>query len=288
MKTTNSMRLLLALCSAGALAQAGTISRGLPAAQNGGTYYVNDSAPTRDNYAYSAAAYSGGGAISPVLGDDFVVDFTGTVNSLTLYEVSNNTPPTTQFSGLTLYYGVANSSYSTITLNQSSSNYTYQAVSYANNGGNPGYANYENVTHGFDTIYAITFSNLNLNVDPSVNNTVVFGLDTPGAGVNLSSSNTPLTLQSLGNPPAYDAYAPNSNYPFSGDGFLIFNNIGGGQIQIDNSGNTGFCGTGCESAPVATSLNFSADFTATPEPSTFAFLGIGALGIALGARRRKA
>ena len=161
-------RVLVALTLASSLSADVIFERALPTAN------LNDAAgANRSNIAWAP------GDSTYILGDDFTLASDSVVNSLSVWEVSNNGIPTTEFGSLSLYAG-ADPHLSLI-----SSIYSSSLVS--------GYQ-YQGSSGAFYDVYKITFSGLNWSVPGGV--LYDFGIGaTPGtqSSLYLHGSNAALS-----------------------------------------------------------------------------------------------
>src|ERR1035441_8274660 len=161
-------RVLVALTLASSLSAGIIFERALPTAN------LNDAAgANRSNIAWAP------GDSTYILGDDFTLASDSVVNSLSVWEISNNGIPTTEFGSLSLYAG-ADPHLSLI-----SSIYSSSLVS--------GYQ-YQGSSGAFYDVYKITFSGLNWSVPGGV--LYDFGIGaTPGtqSSLYLHGSNAALS-----------------------------------------------------------------------------------------------
>ena len=129
-------RVLIVLALASSLSAGVIFERALPTAN-----LNNAAGADRSNISWAP------GDNTYILGDDFTLGSDSVINSLSVWEVSNNGSPTTEFGSLSLYVG-ADPNLSFI-----SSSYTPSLVS--------GYQ-YQGSSGTFYDVYKITFSGLNL------------------------------------------------------------------------------------------------------------------------------
>ena len=129
-------RVLVVLALASSLSAGVIFERALPTAN-----LNNAAGADRSNISWAP------GDNTYILGDDFTLGSDSVINSLSVWEVSNNGSPTTEFGSLSLYVG-ADPNISLI-----SSSYTSSLVS--------GYQ-YQGSSGTFYDVYQITFSGLNL------------------------------------------------------------------------------------------------------------------------------
>ena len=194
-----------------------------------------------------------------ILGDDFSLGGSGMyfVNTITLYVVLG-TPGDSfaqEISGLTLYGGTDAS------LSALSSTFASQQVKYA------GTLNYQSQANAnnFLNVYSVTFSNLNWLVSGGTFYDFALSATTIG-------SNT-LALSASTNPPNSSSGGI-QNGP---DGtYLLFTKTGAAPYVLTASCN---CNPGED-------INVVISGNATPEPSTFALMGMSGLAV-VGLRRRK-
>lgn len=243
------------------------------------TSYINGSGANRANFAYSP-----GGAVGDILGDDFIAPFTGTVDAVTLYLISNGAQgasgnsPSSEFSQLKLYYGGFDPSTFGTTLNQfgtSGSTTSYSSVLthyYANVG-------YESIfTPGsFFDVYAVTFTTPGFNITSG--NDYAFALGGTAIGGNvltLAASIPSLTQASNG-------------FPFNGDGFFVgFQNGAPPTYFTDINSSLSTPGNPIRDADInAFIVGTPGGASATPEPSTITMAAAGLAALALGAMRRR-
>jgi hypothetical protein len=225
-----------------------------------------------------------------VIGDYFSLapSSTGydTINSVTVYEVANGTTasntPNQEFSNITLYGGIdPTGNGGSFSVSPLSSTYTYTGYQYAADYTNTGAANYCSLSNPaacgtagqatYYNIYALTFSGLNWTVQTGVN--YDFAVSGTPIGNNVFSLHATNALLSGAieddtdnSAIVYTPYQPNptnlvATYA-AGPGYVT-NYANGADVNILINGTT-----------------------STPEPGTFALVGVGLLTGAL-LRRRK-
>src|ERR1035441_5593855 len=133
-------RVLVALTLASSLSAGGIFEPALPTAN-----LNNAAGADRSNIAWAP------GDSSYILGDDFTLASDSVINSFSVWEVSNNGSPSTEFGSLSLYVGADDGGVGALSL--ISSSYTSSLVS--------GYQ-YQGSSGTFYDVYEITFSGLDL------------------------------------------------------------------------------------------------------------------------------
>jgi hypothetical protein len=260
-----------------ALAGPFAFDRGLPTSTN-----VNASPPNRSNEAWLTGTFNGNNY--SLAGDDFSFASSGTIGSITVFEVANNNVgdgfsslPTSEFSSITLYEGTAAAA-GTTGISAVSSAYTFSQVFYQ-----PGSVSFIDQTPNTFAIYALTFSSLNLAVTSGT--LYDFALDAtanPGACDN-SPFGPPCVLALHGT----NAALAVDTQQGSDNQYINFN------LAAGLATSTGFCDITCQegNAGVAsiapTDINVQVTFAATPEPATWGTLAASLGGLILFARKRR-
>ena len=231
-------RVLVALTLASSLSAGVIFERALPTAN-----LNNAAGADRSNIAWAP------GDSSYILGDDFTLASDSVINSFSVWEVSNNGSPTTEFGSLSLYAG-ADPNLSFI-----SSSYTPSLVS--------GYQ-YQGSSGNFYDVYKITFSGLNLSAAGGV--LYDFGIGaTPGTESSLFLHGSNAALSGSTQDGADGFYLGYTGPPYS----LFY--------VIDSNGN------GWDKS---SDINVEIDGSAVPEPATFGLLAMSAGALLLLRRRR--
>lgn len=272
------VRLLVLGVALAGFSKAGLIlDRGLPNSTN-----VNNVAgANRSNVSwisgFSAGAYY-------LVGDSFSFGNSGTVDSITVFEVANNTVgsmvssfPTDEFSSITLYYGNAANPLSLFSSTYTSAPVAYQA----------GLQNYQGFSGNFYPIYSLTFSGLNLAV--TAGTTYDFAVDAaPKAGACATApSGDPCTLA------LHASNAALSGTPQQGsDNQFIFFTLAGSVATFNgfcDSGSTNTLATNYCGAPwdKSSDINVQIQGTLTPEPATWGTLAASLAGLIVLARKRR-
>ena len=236
-------RVLVALALASSLSAGVIFERALPTAN-----LNNAAGADRSNIAWAP------GDNTYILGDDFTLGSDSVINSLSVWEVSNNGSPTTEFGSLSLYAGADDGGVGALSL--ISSSYLYSLVS--------GYP-YQGSSGAFYDVYKITFSGLNLTV-------------AGGALYDFGIGATPGTQSSLF---LHGSNAARSGSTQDGSDGLFLGFTGPPYTLayvIDSNGN------GWDKS---SDINVEIDGSAVPEPATFGLLAISA-GALLFLRRRRA
>ena len=236
-------RVLVVLALASSLSAGVIFERALPTAN-----LNNAAGANRSNISWAP------GDNTYILGDDFTLGSDSVINSLSVWEVSNNGSPTTEFGSLSLYAGADDGGVGALSL--ISSSYTPSLVS--------GYQ-YQGSSGTFYDVYKITFSGLNLSATGGV--LYDFGIGaTPGteSSLFLHASNAPLSGSTQDGADGF--YLGYTGPPYT----LAY--------VIDSNGN-GF--------DKSSDINVEIDGSAVPEPATFGLLALSA-GALLFLRRRRA
>jgi hypothetical protein len=231
-------RALVVLALASSLSAGVIFERALPTAN-----LNNAAGANRSNISWAP------GDSSYILGDDFTLAWDSVIHSFSVWEVSNNGSPTTEFGSISLYAG-ADPNLSLI-----SSSYTSSLVS--------GYQ-YQGYSGTFYDVYKITFSGLNLSATGGVLYDFGIGI-TPGTESSLYLHGSNAALSGSRQDGADGLFLGFTGPPYS----LAY--------VIDSNGN------GWDKS---SDINVQIDGVA-PEPATFGLLAISA-GALLFLRRRRA
>lgn len=253
----------------------------LPSGSLVSSSYINGTGGNRANYGYIAV----GGSFGDMLGDDFIAPFSGTVDTITLYYISNGTAgtgtntPQNEFSNLRLYYGGFDPTIGA-TLNQGGvfgfqDSYTSTKIAYDN--GQP----YESaITPGnYYDIYSLTYNTPGFTI--TAGNDYGFALYGTPIGLNtlaLSASNKALTLAS-------------GIASFGGDDIFSGFELNGGGANFaptffTDINNAGFPAVVTKDVDINVLIT-SGGAGATPEPSTMTMAAAGLAVLAFGASRRR-
>jgi hypothetical protein len=235
-------RVLVALTLASSLSAGVIFERALPTAN------LNDTAgANRSNVSWAP------GDSSYILGDDFTLASDSVINSLSVWEVSNNGAPTTEFGSISLYAG-ADPNLSLI-----SSIYSSSLVS--------GYQ-YQGSSGAFYDVYKITFSGLNWSVPGGV--LYDFGIGaTAGTESSLFLHGSNAALSGSTQNGADGVFLGFDGPPYS---YTFAIDSAAGEVPLWDK---------------SSDINVEIDGSAVPEPATFGLLAIGA-GAFLVLRRRRA
>jgi len=248
------------------------LDRGLPDSTN-----VNDGAGNNRSNVSWISGFTAGDYF--LVGDDFKFSNDGTVDSITVYEVANSlgvgSDPGSEFNSVTLYYG------GVATLDQSTSAYTSQPITYQLGG-----ENYQGSSGNFYDIYALTFSGLNFAV--TANTLYGFAVDAV-PGPNDAIPGVPNTLA------LHASNAALSGTPQQGADNL-FRYYSAANQGAASFAFAGFCDTdssdvgpnACGGWDKSSDINVTIQGTLVPEPASLGLmaLGIGAL-LALAQLRRR-
>src|ERR1022692_535734 len=221
-------RVLIVLALASSLSAGVIFERALPTAN-----LNNAAGADRSNISWAP------GDNTYILGDDFTLGSDSVINSLSVWEVSNNGSPTTEFGSLSLYVG-ADPNISLI-----SSSYTSSLVS--------GYQ-YQGSSGTFYDVYKITFSGLNLSASGGV--LYDFGIGaTPGTESSLFLHGSNAALSGPTQDGADGFYLGYTGPPYTLT-YVIDSSVTGWDKGSD--------------------INVEIDGSAVPEPATFGLLAISA------------
>ena len=235
-------RVLVALTLASSLSAGVIFERALPTAN-----LNNAAGADRSNIAWAP------GDSSYILGDDFTLASDSVINSFSVWEVSNNGSPSTEFGSLSLYVGADDGGVGALSL--ISSSYTSSLVS--------GYQ-YQGSSGTFYDVYEITFSGLDLSAAGGV--LYDFGIGaTPGTESSLFLHGSNAALSGSTQDGADGFYLGYTGPPYS----LFY--------VIDSNGN------GWDKS---SDINVEIDGSAVPEPATFGLLAMSAGALLLLRRRR--
>lgn len=235
-------RVLAALTLASSLSAGVIFERALPTAN------LNDGAGVnRSNISWAP------GDNSYILGDDFTLGSNSVIDTLSVWEVSSNANPRTEFGSISLYVG-ADDATTGSPLSFLSSSYSSSLVS--------GYQ-YQGGSGRYYDVYKISFSGLNLSVAGGV--LYDFGIGGTTSNLYLHASNAGLSGSTQdGADGFYLGYTGGSPY---------------GLTYVIDSSETGW--------DKSSDINVEIQGTEIPEPATFGMLAISA-GALLFLRRRRA
>jgi hypothetical protein len=255
-------------------------NRGLPNSAN-----VNGN--PRSNIGWLSGTGTAPQAGDNIVGDDFSLNGSGSIDSITVYEIANNNinntgggasdHPGNEYSNITLYLGASGSP-----LNVASSVYTVSNASYQ-----PGNIPYRSPSDGnFYEIWAITFSGLGF----AVTTGTVYDFAVDATGVPGACATAP------GGEPCIIALHASNNLSGTtqqgADGQYLNFTLGGGQATF-----AGGCNAACQNTQIppgttlpATDINVVITGTIvspTPEPATLGTLGVSLVGLIALARKRR-
>lgn len=198
-----------------------------------------------------------------ILGDDFTLTSNSVIDTLSVWEVSSNVKPQTEFGSISLYAGPDNGVVDATTgspLSLLSSTYSSSLVS--------GYQ-YQGYSGAYYDVYKISFSGLNLSVAGGV--LWDFGIGGTTSSLYLHASNAGLSGSTQdGADGLYLGYTGGSPYRLT--------------YVIDSGAIDPLTGT----APWDKSSDINVEITGVPEPATFGMLTISAGALLFLWRRRRA
>jgi len=248
--------------------------RGLPNSTN-----VNGAPATRSNEAWLTGFTSSGNY--QLVGDNFTPTINGTISSITVFEVANNTnvalaTPTQEFASVTLYEGTAAAA-TTTGISAVSSSYSFARVFYQ-----PGSVNFIDQTATAFPIYSLTFSGLNI---PVTSGTVYdFAVDATSAAAGACAASPfgdPCFLALHGT----DAALAGTTQQGSDNQFINFI-LAGGKATVQGTCNAA-CQASTASVPSMAPTDINIQVTVVPEPGTWGALAGGLAGLMLVARKRR-
>jgi len=246
------------------------------------TTNLNQAAGTsRSNASLIGANYGTVDGAADIIGDDFVLNSTSVITSLTVYAIADSADPDAgtldqQFTSISLYTGASSDFSAPVTLTSTLDSAQLALAPIVYYTGTTDYQTLDTPGTAFFSIYAVTFTGLDWSVPAG--QLSYFGI----GSVPIGGNSLALSISLDPNANLYDPFLIYTGNPYT----PTYEDTGTDVCGFDAYGACGITQTGSSPTGGYSVVNVDIEGS-TPEPSTLGLLGLGIGALALKLRRRK-